>query len=98
MRKIRFKRYVPAIWTDANGVEFAAGQRPGNAKLKEGTGRWEPNHINEGIFHRWAEDLEERDNGMFQQTLALIELTNGTMEMVIPNKIKFDIPIALVIQ
>ena len=82
MRKVLFKRWIPSefITTSTN---------PPQRQKVEGTGGFEPEFINEGVFHQWASSYEEFEQGAGNFTVALVELQNGTIEEVLPKNIKF---------
>lgn len=85
MRKVKFKRWIPAVWPDkADSTNCYSSHKP-----LEGTDCWEKNFQNEGIFHKWANAYIETDNGVGNYTIGIIELTDGTIEEVLPKNIKF---------
>jgi len=88
-KTVLFKKWIPQQWVDKEGNVF---DRRENTSLtqKPGTGKYDDNYIHVGIFHRWAEETHEQDNGVYcQETYAIVELPNGTIEAVIPTKIQF---------
>lgn len=54
----------------------------------EGTGCFEKEFVNEGMFHAWASDCHEGEN-FGNYTVALVETKGGLIEMVLPFNIKF---------
>ena len=49
--------------------------------------------INKGFFHRWCREPFYNENGSYlTKTFALVELSNGRVELVEPNTIKFITP------
>lgn len=48
---------------------------------------------NEGLFHQWGCSYEEFESGAGNFTVAIVELTDGTIEQVLPSNLKFvDLP------
>ena len=41
-------------------------------------------------FHRWAEVPESREGTHLQNTVAIVEWTDGRVEYVLGNRIKFE--------
>ncbi len=81
MRKVKFKRWIPRV--DVK-TELGLG-----IKAKEGTSCWEEDFQNEGLFHQWANAYEESSAGFGNYTVALVELSDGTIEEVLPVKLVF---------
>lgn len=77
MRNVKFKKWVPK--------EYDLG----NNKIKEGTNTWEPDYINDGLFHQWASSMEEGAENFGNYTIGIIELSDGTITEVLPQNIKF---------
>ena len=49
--------------------------------------------VNKGFFHRWCREPFYNENGSYlTKTFALVELSNGRVELVEPNTIKFITP------
>lgn len=44
----------------------------------------------EALFHQWGVDYEELDNGTGNYSTAIIERSDGTIENVEANMIKFE--------
>ena len=80
MRKVLFKKWIPII-----KEKTSLG-----TKSKEGTNCWEKDFINEGLFHQWANAYEESSAGFGNYTVALVELSDGTIIEVLPIALKFD--------
>jgi hypothetical protein len=81
MRKVKFKRWIPTEWKDVSCGYLN--------KVVEGTGCFEGDYNHDGIFHQWANAYIETDNGVGNYTFGIIELTDGTIEEVLPKNIKF---------
>lgn len=80
MRKAKFKsKWIPIKW-----------DKDDNHKKIKGTGCWEDGYSGSGLFHQWANNYEEFDEGPGNYTVALVELEDGTIEEVPPKNIKFD--------
>lgn len=56
------------------------------AKVKGGNGK---EAICVGYFHRWAESYEEFESGPGNQTVALIEVHDGSIVEAYPHNITF---------
>jgi hypothetical protein len=83
LRKVMFKKWIPAIHEKTESGYL----------LKKGTQCWEENFNNAGLFHQWASAYEESSEGFGNYTVALVEMSDGTIEQVLPNNIKFiDLP------
>ncbi len=74
-RKVLFKRWIKRVATTYGSTE--------------GTNCWEPDFINSGMFHKWANNYKESSAGFGNYTVGLIELFDGTIEQVLPVNIKF---------
>ena len=81
LRKVVFNQYIPAKYLPSQ-----------SGKLIEGTGIWETDYPNEGLFHQWANAYEESSEGFGNYTVAIIEMPDGTIKQVIPSNIKFVEP------
>lgn len=82
MRKVMFKKWIPTI-----RVQIAGQHSPWVAK--EGTGKWENDFTNEGLFHLWANAYEEFESGAGNYTVALVEIPTGEIVEVLPSNIIF---------
>lgn len=80
MRKVLFKKWIPPVWPE--------GTTRGQSKV--GTGCWEPDFLDEGVFHQWANNYEELGEGVGNFTVALVELPDGTVVEVLPVNLKFN--------
>lgn len=87
MRKVLFKKWIPIITEIIEGI---FGKE--SARVK-GTGCWEDDFTQEGIFHQWAASYEEFETGPGNYTVALVELPDGTISEVLPSNLKFVEPI-----
>jgi hypothetical protein len=81
MRKVKFKRWIPVMWSN--------GENNCLSRPIEGTGCFESEYTHDGIFHCWANAHVETDNGIGNYTVGIIELPDGTIEEVLPKNIKF---------
>jgi hypothetical protein len=89
MRKVKFKKWIPAIETPEY-IEYKKEHRCGfkGRTNVEGTGCWS-DFIYEGIFHQWANACTESNDGFGNYTVALIEIADGTIEQINPEHLKF---------
>jgi len=78
MRKVRFKRYIPSVYSKESPFS-----------LVPGTKCWEKDFTHEGLFHQWAAMCDEGSENYGNYTVALVELPDGTIERVEPDKIQF---------
>lgn len=76
MRKVKFKKFIPREHKKEGG-------------LVEGTGKFEVDFTHEGLFHCWGIEYEEYEDGLGNSTVAIIEMPDGTIENVFPNRVKF---------
>lgn len=79
MRKVKFNKFIPHQYK-IDGIK---------KETVNGTGVWETDYPNEGIFHQWGNSFEEFENGPGNYSIAIIELPNGEVIEVLPSKIKF---------
>jgi hypothetical protein len=79
MRKVMFKK-----WIAREEVGEGAFRR-----VKEGTNCWGKDFTEEGLFHQWANAYEESSEGFGNYTVALVEVSDGTIQEVLPFNIKF---------
>lgn len=75
MRKVLYKKWIPGAY-NALSQKFISGH-------------FEPEFVNEGIFHQWAAAYEESGAGFGNYTVALIENPDGTISEVKPENVKF---------
>jgi hypothetical protein len=85
MRKILVKRWIPVAYSKEEGKR--------NIVLP-GTGCWQTGFETEAFFESWgiSYDTQNDCNGnlsVFQFTVAIIVLLDGTVEEVAPSNIKF---------
>jgi hypothetical protein len=83
MRKVLYKKWIPVEYIQSAGL---------SRRQIIGTGCWEHDFINEGIFHQWGNAYEEFESGAGNFTVALIENADGTMSEVLPSNLKFIEP------
>lgn len=55
------------------------------SEYEDGSG----NYTTNGYFHDWGKFAHVSDNGVFQVTLAIVELENGEIKIYNPNRLKF---------
>lgn len=79
-RNVLFRRRIP--------VQYETLEGKGHSTPVPGTGCM-GDFIHAGVFHEWGATYEEFDNGPGNYTVALVELSDGTIEEVIPSNIKF---------
>lgn len=82
MRKVKFKKWIP------NEKVLSEGNS-GYWITKVGTGKWEEDFTNDGLFHQWGSAYEEFESGAGNYTVALVEVGGGEIVEVLPSKIKF---------
>ena len=75
LRKVMINRWIPGV------IELG--------KLKEGTKCYEKNFPSAGLFHQWANEFHQSRDGIVNFTFAIVEMTDGTIEQVQPNNMKF---------
>ena len=79
MRKVIFNKWIPIEFEGTGALQ----------RRKEGTGCYETEFKNYGIFHQWGNSYEESDAGFGNYTVAIVELSDGTIAEVLPSNIKF---------
>ena len=85
MRKILYKKWIPAIMEKSIG---------GFSEIpRKGTQCWEDSFSHEGIFHQWASAYEDSGAGFGNYTVALVELSDGTIIEVLPYNLIFIKPV-----
>jgi hypothetical protein len=80
LRKVLFKKWIP--------IEYRKAENCLKVQV-EGTGYFEPEFSNAGLFHQWANAYEESSEGFGNYTIALVETPDGTIEEVLPKNLKF---------
>lgn len=76
MRRVKFKKWISACY-----INYPNDYRT----LVEGTGCFEKDFLNDGIFHQWGLAIEDSSS----YSIALVELNDGTIIEVLPNNLKF---------
>lgn len=94
MRKILLKRFIPTVWVHAiSGCEVKQPRQPAltlDWTKKPSTGMYEENYSEgEYYFHMWSIQTEQVGHELAKFTMALVEMPDGTMTEVMPDKIKF---------
>lgn len=79
MREVAFNKWIGRIYDE-------------NGKVEQGTGVWEKDFKNKGVFHEWGVCYEETENSLGNYSVALVEMKDGTIESVLPSNIKFTNP------
>ena len=75
-----FKKWIPQEYLKSeNGIQQAV----------KGTGCWQNDFENEGLFHKWGNAYEEFETGAGNYTVAIVELADGTIAEVLPSNLKF---------
>ncbi len=46
-------------------------------------------HEGTGVFHRWGEEYEEFETGPGNSTVAIVELPDGTVKAILPERVRF---------
>ena len=79
-----FKKWIPQEYLQAEaGIKQAVS----------GTGCWQKDFENAGLFHQWAASYEEFESGAGNFTVAIVEMPDGTIQEVLPTNLKFvDLP------
>ena len=77
MKKVKFKKFIPQKYEE------------GTSQRIEGTGKYEEDFIHDGIFHQWGIHYEEYEDGLGNETVAIVEIKDGTIMLVSPIHIKF---------
>lgn len=80
IRKVAFNRFIPHEY-EQNHL--------GRHALVPGTGQYQSDFPNTGLFHQWAPDYEELSQGPANFTVAIIELSDGSIVTIPPQHVKF---------
>jgi hypothetical protein len=83
MRKVKFNKWIPAIYAREEGVI---------KYIREGTNCWERDFPNDGVFHQWLYIFNEQVSGTESYIITLVELPDGTIAEVLQSNIKFIEP------
>lgn len=83
MRKVLFKKWIPFKKAKQDGSNY-------ESKVN-GTGCFESEFTHEGLFHKWGSRYEEFEEGAGNETIAIVELSDGTIKEVLPKNIKYKI-------
>lgn len=79
-RRVVFRKRIPMRYETLESNNYSTPV-PGTGVLSD--------FVHAGQFHEWGVSYEEFDNGPGNFTVGLVELTDGTMEEVMPSNIKF---------
>lgn len=82
MRPVLFKKFIPIVRVDVPHHTNA---------IMHGTGKWEDDFINEGVFHGWYNAYNDFISGAGNYTVALVEIADGTILEVLPSNLKFKL-------
>lgn len=80
MRKVKFNKWIPYEYTAMEG---------GSKTSVKGTGCWQTEFENEGLFHKWGNAYEEFESGAGNYSIAIVEMADGTIQSVLPSNLKF---------
>ena len=88
MRKVKFKKLIPAVYVYSDGTEGSERKYQNNEypKRKDGTGIFEEGFDTEGVFHQWGVD-SDGEGGTF--SMAIVEDTAGGVHMVQLERLMF---------
>lgn len=78
LRKVLYKEWIP--------IEMIKNIEKGFSSPKKGTGCYEETFSNKGLFHQWVVTTDEHSDTRLQ---AIIELPDGTVELIPPHVLKF---------
>lgn len=78
MRKVLFSEHIPVEYVTLGG----------NKVRVSGTGCWGPLAV-EGVFHQWGFESTDGGESVATDTVAIIELKDGTVKLMPPSKIRF---------
>ena len=91
MRKVLFKKWIPKQ-TEKVDALFGGGKIEQKVK---GTACWSEDYTETGIFHQWAASYEEFETGAGNFTVAIVEMSDGTIGEILPSNLKFVEPTVL---
>lgn len=80
MRNVLIKRWIP--------IEYERTAH-GHQTRKVGTGQYSKEYEIPGKFHQWGSEVEEGENSVAANTVAIIELSDGTVTTVLPHNFQF---------
>lgn len=83
LRKVKIKKFIP--YRSKRNEDGLIQQMPC-------TNTFESTFNTYGFFHQWGSKVEETENGTFSQTVAIVELSDGTIQQVIPDNMMFVDP------
>lgn len=79
MRKVLFKKWIPKKIITEDCL----------TKVDPETNKWEDDFNNMGTFHQWGTQSQDNGETMTMDTVAIVELSDGTIIQVYPFNIKF---------
>lgn len=80
-KKVLFKKWIPLIYEESES---------GMVVEKEGTGCWETEFKNHGVFLHWGVAFQEFKGGSGECTVAIVMDVTGEIVEVRPKNLKFD--------
>jgi len=83
MRRVEFKVWIPHQYDAPEGTPCH------QKRLIEGTGKFSEDYSGKGLFHIWGSSYEEFESGAGNYTIAIVEKSDGTVEQVLPQHIRF---------
>ena len=86
MRKVKFNKWIEAKYEQ---VPLLWDNTKTSRELIKGTSCWEEDFPNEGLFHQWGSKTHETHENCGNDTVALIETTDGLIHEITPSLIKF---------
>jgi hypothetical protein len=92
MRQVKFKSFISRVWINKEGnelPELTPYSERREYTTKPGTAAYSSDYDTDGLFHGWGYESTDSDNALVMDTYGIIEKSDGTIEHVIPNKIKF---------
>lgn len=88
MRKVKFRKMIPAVYVYNDGTEVTTKTHRNNEwpTVKKGTGFYEPEFTSSGSFHSWGQDSDDGAS----YTVAIVEEDNtGTVHLVTVDRLLF---------
>mgnify|MGYP000916742930 FL=1 len=77
MRKVKFKMWIPAEYTEHTRIKI------------DGTSKYQSDYLTTGVFHQWGCAYEEFETGPVNYSIAIVETPDGIIHSVLPNNLKF---------